>query len=48
MEQTLKDLECIDVRTVTAHEMERERGGRTRMYPLFLLLGRSTGRPAAR
>jgi ubiquinone/menaquinone biosynthesis C-methylase UbiE len=40
VEQKLKDLGCIDVYTVTAYEMERERGGMKRLYPLFLLMGR--------
>ena len=40
MEQKLKDLRCIDVCTVTAYELERERGGTMRTYPLFLLLGK--------
>jgi ubiquinone/menaquinone biosynthesis C-methylase UbiE len=40
MEQKLKDIGCIDVRSVTAYELERERGGIKRVYPLFLLLGR--------
>jgi hypothetical protein len=40
LEQQLRDLGCIDVWTVTAYELERERGGMKRVYPLFLLLGR--------
>ena len=40
LEQTLKDVGCIDVRTETAYQLERERGGMKRVYPLFLLLGR--------
>ena len=40
LEQTLKNVGCIDVRTETAYQLERERGGMKRVYPLFLLLGR--------
>jgi ubiquinone/menaquinone biosynthesis C-methylase UbiE len=40
LEQKLQDIGCIDVCTVTAYELERERGGIKRVYPLFLLLGR--------
>ena len=40
VEQKLRDLGCLDVYTVTAYELERERGGMKRVYPLFLLLGR--------
>jgi len=40
LEQKLQDLGCIDVCTVTAYELERDRGGTKRIYPLFLLLGR--------
>jgi len=40
LEQKLKDVGCVDVRTETAYQLERERGGMKRVYPLFLLLGR--------
>ena len=44
VEQKLKDLGCIDVCTVTAYEMERERRGMKRLYPLFLLIGRKAAK----
>jgi ubiquinone/menaquinone biosynthesis C-methylase UbiE len=40
LERKLKDLGCLDVCTITASEIARERGGVTRVYPLFLLVGR--------
>jgi ubiquinone/menaquinone biosynthesis C-methylase UbiE len=42
LERQLKSLGCVEVRSVTAYELERERGGTKRVYPLFLLLGRKS------
>jgi ubiquinone/menaquinone biosynthesis C-methylase UbiE len=44
LERQLKSLGCVEVRSVTAYEVERERGGMKRVYPLFLLLGRKPHR----
>ena len=40
LERQLKSLGCVEVCSVTAYELEREKGGMKRVYPLFLLLGR--------
>jgi ubiquinone/menaquinone biosynthesis C-methylase UbiE len=40
LEGQLRSLGCVEVRSITAYEVEREKGGMKRVYPLFLLLGR--------
>lgn len=40
LERQLTSLGFVEVRSVTAHQLERERDGMKRVYPLFLLLGR--------
>lgn len=36
-------MKSVEVRSVTAYEVEREKDGTKRLYPLFLLLGRKAG-----